>query len=286
MQGWIALGAVYAFWGSTYLAIRIGVEHIPPFALGASRYLIAGGSLYAVTFRGARGAREWRSWRSAFILGLLLLIGGNGGVIWGERTVPSGIASLLVALVPFWLVLFDAVRQRRLVGPMIVAGLLIAFAGVALLVKPAPGHVVDPVGAAVIVGAGIAWAIGSIYSRSAPQAEPPLAAVAMQMLSGGAVFAVLSLASGELSHLQWSPVGAAAVLWLVVAGSFLGFSGYIYALKLLPISTVSTYGFVNPLIAVLLGWLILGEALTWQTGLAMATTVVGVILLLLKGVRR
>ncbi|MFI5268506.1 MAG: EamA family transporter, partial [Chloroflexota bacterium] len=175
----MALLAVYIFWGSTYLAIRIGVQHIPPFALGAIRYLIAGAMLYAVTFRQSRGATDWRCWRAALVIGFLLLIGGNGGVIVGELTVPSGVASLLVALVPFWLVLFDALKQRQLVGPWVVAGLAIGFAGIVLLVKPSPGHVVDPKGAAVIVVGGVMWALGSIYSRGAQQAEPALASVAM-----------------------------------------------------------------------------------------------------------
>lgn len=272
---------MYIFWGSTYLAIRVGIENFPPFALGSVRFVLAGAILCAFNWRNLRAAMSWVHWRSAFVLGFLMLIGGNGGVIIGERTIPSGIASLLVALVPFWLVLLDAARQRRLMRPLVIAGLLVGFLGVGLLVNPSPSQQVDLGAAGIIMAGGVMWAVGSLYSRSAPQAEPALAAVGMEMLAGGMLFAVLSVASGEPGHFHWTPTAIWAILWLVCAGSLIGFTGYIYALRTLPTATVSTYAFVNPLIAVLLGWALLGEAVTAQTALAMGTTVVGVVLILL-----
>ena len=286
VRGWIALIAVYIFWGSTYLAIRIGVQAFQPFALGAIRYLIAGAILCAAAGRQAEpGAWSWLHWRSAFAIGFLMLIGGNGGVIVGERTVPSGIASLVVATVPFWIALIEAIRQRRRIPRLVAAGLAIGFLGVALLASPTAEHRVDVRGIGIMLLGSFLWASGSLYSRSAPQAGPPLLAIGMQMLAGGILFSLLSAAFGELGRLTWSVPLGLALLWLIVFGSLVGFTAYIFALRLLPTATASTYAFVNPLIAVLLGWAILGEPVTLQTAVAMATTVAGVACILLVRAR-
>lgn len=286
LWGWLALLAVYIFWGSTYLAIRVGVQHFPPLLLASFRYLLPGAILYAVTWRSAQGhPASGPQWRSAIILGFLLLLGGNGGVTLGELTLPSGIASLLVAAVPFWLVLIDAVSERRLVNPLVVSGLIVGWLGIVLLVRPGGGQSVDPRGAAFVFAAGIMWAAGSIYSRTAPQAQPALRGIALQMLAGGAWLALGGIVTGELSQLRWSTEAALAILWLSGPGAAIGFSAYIYALKLLPTATVSTYAFVNPVIAVLLGWSLLHEQITRQMLLAMLVTVLGVGLILLARAR-
>lgn len=285
LQGWLALSLVYTAWGSTYLAIRIGVQEFPPLLMASCRFLIPGIVLYAFTWRqaGPRGAAV--HWRTAAIVGLLLMVGGNGGVTLGEQTLSSGVASLIVATVPFWMVLLDAVQQRQLVRPLVVAGLALGFAGTALLLRPSPGHEVDLKGAAFVLGAGMTWAVGSIYGRRAPQASPPLRAIAMNMLAGGALLGLLGLATGELPRVHWSTPAILAILWLSTVGSLIGFSAYLYALRLLPASTVSTYAFVNPIVAVLLGWLILHEQVTGQMLAAMAVTVGGVALIVLARAR-
>ncbi|HLY64479.1 MAG TPA: EamA family transporter, partial [Chloroflexota bacterium] len=162
VQGWLALCAVYVFWGSTYLAIRVGVQHFPPLLLAASRYLLPGAILYVATWKSARGrAAGGKEWMSAIMLGFLLLLGGNGGVTLGEQTLTSGIASLLVAAVPLWLVLMDAAHERRLVSPLVIAGLLIGWLGIALLVRPTAEQRVDLIGAGFVLAGGVLWAAGS-----------------------------------------------------------------------------------------------------------------------------
>ena len=285
LRGWLALVAVYIFWGSTYLAIRIGVEAFPPFALGSIRYLIAGTILCSATWWRTHGRIEGIHLRSAFTIGFLMLVCGNGGVILAEQTVPSGVASLVVATVPLWLALLVTLRQRRMIQPLVGLGLLVGFLGVGLLASPSPSQHVDPRGVGIMLLGSFLWAVGSLYSRTAPQAQPALLAIGIQMLAGGLLFGILSLAFGEPAHIHFSTQAGLAIAWLVVFGSLVGFSGYILALRLLPTTTASTYAFVNPLIAVLLGWAILGEPVTFQTGIAMATTVIGVTCIL-TGQRR
>ncbi len=286
VRGWIALGLVYFCWSSTYLAIRIGVENMPPLSMAAARFLLPGGVLYVATWRQTRRRATGRQWLSAVVIGVLLMAGGNGGVTLGEQTVPSGIASLLIATVPFWMVLIDAVKERRLVSPLVVTGLVVGFGGMLLLLRPSPGHAVDPLGAAFVLGAGFVWAVGSIWSRTAPQAQPPLRAIGMSMLAGGVTLASLAVATGELPRLHWTVSGGLAILWLSVIGSLVGFSAYLYALRVLPAATVSTYAFVNPILAVLLGAVVLQEPVTPQTVGAMVVTVAGVALIVVARARR
>jgi drug/metabolite transporter (DMT)-like permease len=183
------------------------------------------------------------------------------------------------------MVLLDALQERRLVRWPIVTGMIVGFAGTALLLRPAPGNNIDVRGAIFVLAAGVLWAVGSIYSRTAPQAPPPLRAIGMNMLAGGAALTVLGVAGGELPEVRWSGAGLLAILWLSTIGSLVGFSAYLYALRLLPAATVSTYAFVNPIVAVLLGWLVLHEQVTAQTLVAMAVTVVGVALIVVSRAR-
>lgn len=285
VRGWIALGLVYLCWGSTYLAIRVGVLNFPPLLLAALRFLIPGAVLYAITWRPGGLRVGLKEWRSAAVVGLLLMVGGNGGVTLGEQTLPSGVASLLIATVPFWMVLLDAIQERKLVNRLVLAGLVVGFVGTALLLSPSASQRVDFRGAAFVLAAGLLWAAGSIYSRTAPQAQPPLRAVAMNMLAGGIALAVMGAATGELPLARWSVPAVLAILWLATVGSLIGFSLYFYALRVLPASTVSTYALVNPIVAVLLGWAILHEQVTGQMLVAMLVTLVGVGLIVLARAR-
>lgn len=281
----VALGIVYVVWGSTYLAIRVALETMPPFLMAAARFLVAGALLYAWAIR--RGDRVqdrvgWPQWGSAFIVGGLLLFGGNGLVVWGEQTVPSGIAALLVATVALWLaVLGRIVDGERLRWPA-VAGLAVGFGGVAVLVQPSGAGGLDPVGTAAILVAALSWAGGSLWSRRLPLPRRPLVATAIEMLAGGTVLAVVGVAGGELGRLDLGAISGAslaALAYLVVFGSIVAFSAYVWLLRAATTSLVGTYAYVNPVVAVLLGWALLGEAVTARTLIAGTIIVAGVALI-------
>jgi drug/metabolite transporter (DMT)-like permease len=271
---WAALGAVYLFWGTTYLAIRVGVETMPPFLMAAVRFLIAGAILYAIAIR--TGDREGdrptrRHWRSALVIGAALLFGGNGLVSWAEQTVPSGMASLIIATVPFWLVLLGRVVLRDRVSVREWIGIAAGFAGLIFLVNPASAARIDPSGAALLVLASVSWAAGSLYARGAPLPSRPLVGTAMQMLCGGAVLTVIGIAGGELGRVDIAAISLESLLglgWLIVFGSLVGFSAYVWLLRVTRTSLVGTYAYVNPVVAVLLGWALLGERVTLQTFVA------------------
>jgi drug/metabolite transporter (DMT)-like permease len=283
----LAFAAVYIIWGSTYLAIGIGIESFPPLLLAATRHLIAGFILYP-TLRWRTGIRPTpRQWRTAIVTGVLLLLIGNGGVCLSERTVPTGVAALLVAMVSFWMVLLDWARPGGCKPvPRVIASLILGFGGLILLVGPA--HLggsgrIDPAGAGTLAVASFAWACGSIYSKHSDLPSSPLLGVAMQSLIGGAALATVGLASGEdrLLHLSAiSPRSWLAVAYLVVFGSGLGFTAYVYILKKSSAARVATYAFVNPIVALFLGWLAAGETITLRTGLAAAVTLTAVLLVI------
>lgn len=254
----LAFASVYLFWGSTYLAIRVAVESMPPFLMAGSRFLLAGGLLYAWARR-TSPKPDPIHWRSALIVGGLLLLGGNGGVVWAEKTVPSGMAALMVASVPLWIALF----QWKRVNLPSALGLLAGFAGVAWLV---PAGKINPLGAAALSFACVSWAVGSLVARSAPFPSSALLATSMQMLAGGALQFVAGLAFGEAGDVV-APTARSLGAWgyLVVFGSLFGFVPYIWLLGVRPAAQVATYAYVNPVVAVFLGWLILDEPLTGRT---------------------
>lgn len=275
---------IYVIWGSTYLAIKWGVETIPPFLMGATRFLTAGGLLYGWTrWRGA--ARPSRlEWRNAAVVGGLLLFVGNGAVSWSEQRVSSGVASLLVATVPLWLVLCEGYLGKR-PGLLQLMGVAVGLVGVALLVLPAGGGVqrmaVEPAGAIALTLGSLSWTIGSLFSRTAVLAKPSALAIGMQMLTGGAMLAVLSLVLGEPFRMDWAHVSAASLgslAYLVVFGSLIGFSTYMWLLKVASPTAVGTYAYVNPVVAVLLGEALGGERLPPQAIAAMVVIVGGVAL--------
>ncbi|MGE0641716.1 MAG: EamA family transporter [Thermoanaerobaculia bacterium] len=269
-----ALLAVYLIWGSTYLAIRIAIETLPTFSMAGLRYLVAGAALYAWgRSRGARGP-ERRHLLPALAIGGLLLLGGNGLVVWAEHRVPSGIAALLVAVEPLWIALlmplFGAGKRpsaRTFVG--IAVGLL----GVFVLVggRELGASAVDLTGALAVVVAAASWASGSLYSVRAATPESPWISSGLQMLFGGLLLGVTGLGAGEWSRFDPSAVSLRSLLalgYLVVFGSIVAFTAYSYLLRNARPTVVSTYAFVNPVVAVLLGWFFVAEPLTWRVGVA------------------
>jgi drug/metabolite transporter (DMT)-like permease len=279
--------AVYIVWGSTYLAIRFAIETMPPFLMAATRFLVAGAILY--TFRRARGdtAPTRIEWRSAAIVGALLLVGGNGGVVWAEQFVESGIAALLVGSAPLWMVLLDALRPggaqraRRSTNKrqsfLTTAGVVIGFLGIGLLVSPSSltgmAGEVNPLGAGVLTLACFFWALGSLYNRGAKLPSSPLLGTGMEMLAGGAGLLLLGTLTGEWGQLDLAGISTRSLLglgYLVIFGSLVGFASYTWLLRVAPTALVSTYAYVNPLVAILLGNLLAQEPLTPRVLIATA----------------
>ena len=296
--GWFALLVVWVLWGSTYFAIRVGVETLPPLLMAGTRYVVAG--LLMLPFALRSGGPQLRAtdrprasgWWSALLIGTLLLAGGNGGVTVGERSVPSGLAALLVATVPLWLILIDRILSGTRIRRLAMAGLIAGVIGVGFLAGPfgGPGHADAGHGAAsgspgtgivIILAASVSWASGTILSRRVPLPSRPLLATSMQMLAGGVVLLAAAAASGEFSRFDVSQVSAAswlALAYLIGPGSIIAFSAYVVAVRRLPTATVATYAYVNPIIAVLLGTSFLGEALTASMLVGGALIVVAVAL--------
>ncbi len=282
----IAFGVIYFIWGGTYLAIRFAVQTIPPFWLAGVRFLFAGSVLYLyVRVRGEPPPLR-RHWLPAIIVGALLLVGGNASLVWSEQRVPSGVAATILALIPLWMVLFDSLRPA---GPRLtvrmVCGLVMGLAGVGILVGPARlwgASRVDIVGSAVLMFSAMSWAAGSLSSRSANLPRSPFMAAAMEMVGGGAVLIVLGLVA-ESHQLHWRAISfrsVAGLLYLIVFGSLLSFTAYIWLLRVVSASRVATYAYVNPVVAVFLGWALGGEVVSARALLATAVIVAAVALIL------
>ena len=267
---WGAMLALYIVWGSTYLAIHFAIQSMPPFLMAAARFLAAGAILYAWRRMAGDPAPRRVEWRSAAVVGLFLLLGGNGGVVWAEQVVPSGIAALMIGAVPLWMVLIDALipgGQRP--APLALAGVLIGMGGIILLVNPwqmgGGEGALHPAGMIVLLLSTLAWAIGSLYSRKARLPASPLLGTGMEMLAGGAGLVLVGTLSGEWARLDLAAITApslAGLAYLIVFGSLVGFASYTWLLRTAPTSLVSTYAYVNPLVAILLGSLLAGEVLT------------------------
>jgi drug/metabolite transporter (DMT)-like permease len=281
-----AFTAVYFIWGSTYLGIRFAIETLPPYTMAGIRFLCAGAILYIWTAMRGVARPKALQWRSASIIGFLLLVSGIGIVTWAELTVPSGAAALIVATVPLWMVLLDAFSPGGTKpGPWVIAGLLLGLAGIAILIGPGKlgGEPIDPIGALVIAIASFSWALGSIYSRSAPQSPSTLQNVGMQMLVGGTILLLGGFAIGERIDLaQVSSRSAWALVYLALVGGVVGYSAYFWLLKVSTPAKVATYAYVNPVIAVLLGWALGGESLSSRVFLSSATVVTAVVLITLS----
>lgn len=279
---WLALSLVYLIWGSTYLAIRITIETIPPLLSASVRFLIAGLLMGAVAVRRGyhREERVGRAqWRAAFIVGGALLLGGNGLVVLSELRIASSVAALIIALVPIWMVALARILYREHLSFAIVAGVATGFAGVALLIWPFGAGRIDLLGGLGCAGAGLLWAWGSLYSRTASLPHRPQLSTAMQMLAGGVLLAFVGAATGEVGRIGFAEVSARsamALAYLVVLGSIVAFSAYTWLLRVASTSLVSTYAFVNPVVAVILGWLILSEPISARMIFAGLVTVAGV----------
>jgi drug/metabolite transporter (DMT)-like permease len=267
-SAWLALAIVYVVWGSTYLGIELAVRTMPPFLMASMRFLIAGPLLYVwATRRGDRSDRPTaRHWLSAFLIAAPMLAIGNAAVGWAEQTIDTGTASLIIASVPLWMALLDRVFYAQRLARTMVIGLVVGFGGVGLLVAPGGSGAGDS-RAILLVFSSLAWALGSLYSRQAPQPQRPLVAAAMQMTAGGLILAVVSAVSGEASGFHVSQVSLESWLglaYLVVAGSLTAYTAYMWLLREVPTSLVGTYAYVNPVVAVMLGTVVLGEPLTWR----------------------
>lgn len=284
----VAFGLVYVVWGSTYLAIRVGIESFPPLLLAGTRHLLTGLILFPL-LRWKTGVRPTAAhWKVSFITGFLLLCIGNGGVCLAEQTVPSGVTALLVATVSLWMVLVDWLRPGGTrPAARVTVGLLLGFAGMALLVGPrnlgGSGRI-DPLGVGILIAASFAWAGGSVYSKHAGGSSgSPLLGAAMQSLSGGIALWVAGIFSGETRALHLASISTRswlALAYLMVFGSMVGFTAYIYILKKSSATRVATYAFVNPVVALFLGWLLVGESITLRTVIAAAVILTAVLLVI------
>lgn len=299
-SAWGALLVVWLVWGSTYLAIRVADRSIPPFAMAAVRYLTAGAVLYplallgsrrrqapgqaaAAGLSGRRAASRLAQWGGMAVVGTMLLAFGNGGVSYAEQTLPSGLAALLVASVPLWMALADRVINGQRIPPPGWLALVIGLAGIAILARPSGTGAVLPV--LVVLGASVSWGIGSVLAGRLPAPASPFVGSAMEMLAGGIVLTVLAAATGELARVDPAHVSEQSLLgllYLIGPGSLLALTCYVIALRRLPTAAVSTYAYVNPVVAVSLGALFLGERLTPATLLGGVVVVASVAMLLIN----
>jgi len=284
---WIALIALYIVWGSTYLGIRIAVETLPPFLHGAIRFLVSGLILFFWRRSAGDPIPTMSNWKATAIVGTFLLVGGNGLVSLAEKTVPSGVAALVIATSPFWLVLFESFRAGGAKPTWLsIAGLVIGFGGVFLLIGPAEitgaHEPIESFGAILLLIAPILWSLGSIYGKGADLPKSTLMSTGMQMLAGAVALFIVSVVTGELNGFSFGDVTMRSwwgLLYLISFGSLVGFVSYGWLLQNAPISLMSTYAYVNPVVAVFLGWLIAGEALTPRIAAASAIIIGSVILI-------
>ena len=289
-----AFAAIYLIWGSTYLAIKVAIESVPPFLMTGVRFLLAGGALYAwsvlrppVQSNNAAPARPAtaKAWRDAFLVGALMIVGGTSLVGWAELFVPSGITSLILATTPLWMVLLDGASNGRAPSGRVLVGVMIGLGGLAILIGPSlasPGDGVNLLGAGALTLASLTWTIGALYSRKIPHVGSSTRTTGMQMIAGAVLSIVIGVAIGELDQFSVSAItgkSLVAIAYLVVAGALVAFSAYVWLMRVSTPSRVATHAYVNPVVAVLLGWAVLGEAVTARTGVAMAVIVAAVVLI-------
>ena len=281
----LAFAAIYLIWGSTYLGIRIAIESMPPFLMAAARFTIAGAILFAVIkLRGGPWPTR-HQWAANAVIGTLLLLGGNGLVVWAELSIPSGITALLVGIGPLFIVLTEWMWPGG-TRPSIItmAALLLGFAGVTWLAAPWESNAAGGLqlrGVIAVLGACVFWAIGAIYSRHAKHGAEPFLASALQMLGGGAALAVVALLHGDFGQLDLAAITSrtwSAFVYLITVGSLVGFSTFVWLMKHSTPARVATYAYVNPIVAVLLGWLILDEPITPRSLVASAIIIAAVVI--------
>jgi drug/metabolite transporter (DMT)-like permease len=284
----LAFAAVYLIWGSTYLTIRISVETIPPMLMSSARFMLSGAVIFLV-MRIARRSHEpltARQWRDATIIGGCLLLGGNGIVSWGEQYVGSGYMALVVATAPMWMAALAPLFGGRRIGIVTAVGLTIGLAGVVLLVHPGTSGLRWQ--SVAVLASPLSWSIGSLYAQKASMPRNALTATGMEMLAGGALMGIVGLAAGEAGRLHVASVSGASWIafgYLVLFGSLIGYSSYIWLLSKVSITSLSTYAYVNPLVAVILGAIVLHETITPVTLGAAALIVFAVALILSERAR-
>lgn len=276
-----AFGAIYVIWGTTYLAIRFAIATIPPFLMMGSRFLLAGTVLYAwARFRGQANP-SLRQWKTSALIGILLFLGGAGSLGWSEQVLPSGIAAIIVATTPLWMILLSYFRSRTdRIGGRVILGLVLGFLGIVLIAEPSRlfgGQPVSLAGVAVLLVGTISWSSGSVYSKYANLPKNPLLVSGMTMLCGGTALVLVGLLSGEsLVPASPSVLSLVSFFYLISFGSIAGFTAYVWLLKTVSPARVSTYAFVNPVIAVFAGWLGGGEILSQKILMAAVLMVAGV----------
>lgn len=284
---WLAMLVIYIIWGSTYLGIRFAIESIPPFLHAAMRFAVAGFLVLGWRFLAGDGRPTLKQWRDASIVGLFLLLGGNGLVSWAEQTVDSGIAALVVGGTPLWLTLFESMRPGGAKpGWKAILGLLVGFGGIFILINPqtlaGAAYRIDLLGAGAVVLATVLWAIGSIYAKTADVPKSIFMFTGMQMASASIGLFIASLLAGELAGFDFRAVTTTSWLglaYLIVFGSLVAFVAYGWLLRNAPISLVSTYGYVNPLVAIFLGAWLAEEVLTGRVFVA-AAVIIGAVMLI------
>jgi drug/metabolite transporter (DMT)-like permease len=287
----LAFAAVYIVWGSTFLGIRYAIETLPPFLMAGARFSIAGAIMFAwAKFKGDQGGWSWAQWRRALLIGALLLLCGNGGVTWAEKYIASGLVALLVAIEPLWVVVLNWTITRRPPNTKVLFGVLIGLVGVGLLMGGGLNNSpevagLSVAGAIVVLFAGLAWAGGSVYVNHRPIKATTSLAAGMEMLGGGGLLLLLGLLVGDFGRLNLaraSWVSLAAFAYLVIFGA-LAFTAYAYLLRNVSTARAATYAYVNPAVAVLLGWLLANEPLTMRTLVAAAVIVGSVALITTYG---
>ncbi len=282
-----AFAAVYILWGSTYLGIRFSMETLPPFFTQGVRFFLAGGFMFVWALASGAARPSGREWGGAAVTGFLLFVCGSGGLVWAEHSIPSGVAALVVATEPMSFVLIEAMRRRRLPRGAVLAGIALGSAGLAILAGP--GMVLgsgrfDLAAMAVLVVGTFCWAGGSLFSRGSRLPASPIMATALTLLCGGALLALVGVAAGELGRFDPAAVSAKSVLatiYLFVFGSIIGFSAYVWLLRVTTASRLSTYAYVNPIVAVFLGWALAGEALSARVLLA-SVVIVGAVAVVIR----
>ncbi|MDO9509598.1 MAG: EamA family transporter [Thermovirgaceae bacterium] len=281
--------ALYVTWSTTYLAIHYMVLTIPPYLSSGMRFLVAGGILYAIA-RPRTQAPSLQNWRACFVTGALIILLGNGGIVWAQQRIPSGLTALLIATMPLWIVILNWLMFRQGRPSLIeISGTLVGFTGIAMLIgtsRITEGDAFYPLGMAVILASALSWAIGSLYSRHGNLPPSPLLSAGMQMLAGGALMLLVSLFTGEISGFSPASVSLVSFLgwaYLVVFGSLVGFVCYLTLMRACRPSRVATYAYVTPVGAVFLGWLIAGEAVTGQTLFAAAVIITAVFIIITFG---
>jgi drug/metabolite transporter (DMT)-like permease len=284
-----AFGVVYLIWGSTYLAIRFALETLPPFTMAGVRFMVAGGLLYAWSRRQGTEAPRAGQWQNAALIGGLLFLGGNGAVVWAAQFVPSGLVALLVATAPLWMVLVHWLwGGGARPGPLLVFGLLWGLVGMVLLVgsQEIRGGPDQLTGALIVTLGSFCWALGSVKQRGLDLPRAGHMSTAMQMSAGGSLMLIVGLLTGEAARIDFSAVSARSALsflYLVFFGSMVAFSAYVWLLRVTTPARVGTYAYVNPVVALALGWAFAGETLSSRTLLAAGLILTAVMLIALHG---